>query len=60
LEEAKENGLYLAKTESSLKIQIVADMICISSCGICGEDDFRCPREKEALTSGGNEGNFSG
>jgi hypothetical protein len=29
-----------------------ADMISISSRGICGEDDFRCRREKESIISG--------
>jgi hypothetical protein len=33
---------YLAKKESSQKIQIVADMTRISCGGICGEDNFRC------------------
>jgi len=37
-----------------------ADMISISSQVICGEVDFRYRREKVALTSGGNEVNFSG
>ena len=35
------NSEYLAKTESSQKIPIVADMIRIYCAGICGEDDFR-------------------
>ena len=36
---------------------ITADMICISSRGICGEDDFGCPRLKEgSLSTGKAEG----
>jgi hypothetical protein len=35
---------YLAKTDSSLKYQIVADMIRISCVGICGVEDFRWQR----------------
>ena len=34
-------------------------IISLSCAGICGEEDFRSRREKEARTSGGNEGNFS-
>jgi len=37
-----------------------ADMISIASRGLCGEDDFRHRREKEALISSWKEGNFSG
>jgi len=33
------------------------DMVCISSRGICGEDDFGCPRLKEgSLSTGKAEG----
>jgi hypothetical protein len=35
------NSRYLAKTESSQKIQVVVDMIYISCVGLCGEEGFR-------------------
>jgi hypothetical protein len=38
----------------------IADMIFKSSRGPCGGDDFKCRQEKEAPTSGGKEGKFSG
>jgi hypothetical protein len=36
------SAIYVAKTELSQKIQIVADMIRISCAGICGAYNFRC------------------
>jgi hypothetical protein len=38
----------------------IADMIFISSRGICGEDDVRGLREREARTSQVSERNYSG
>jgi hypothetical protein len=53
-------AIYLAKTESSQKIQTVTDMICISCAGICGEDDFRYLWEEKARTPRVNERNSAG
>jgi hypothetical protein len=38
---------------------ITAEMISISSQGLCGEDDFRCRIEKESIISGVKERNYS-
>jgi len=44
--------IFLATNETSQKFQIVEYMISISSKGICGEDDVRVLRKKEAIISG--------
>jgi hypothetical protein len=54
------NSCYLATCNTYQEIQIVADLIFISSKGVCGEDDFRDPSleevkllvEKESICSG--------
>jgi hypothetical protein len=46
----------LATSKTYQKYHRVVDMTSISSRGICGEDNFRCPRLKEARLPAGKAG----
>jgi hypothetical protein len=54
------SGAYLAKTESSQKIQIVEYMICLSCADICGGHNFQMSKIEEPQITGGNDRNPSG